>query len=105
MSTPGTSTNRDNEPDLNSDLHACLDVIGRHFNRAKSEAANDGGELSELDCALGNVVQLVPLLLEDYEAAWDAVRIAREHIAKLEAETRGKVAGVLHKAGGLVVPR
>lgn len=91
-------------PDLAADLSASLKVLARHFEKAKSHADNESAQLSELDCAIGNVIQLVPLLAEDYEAAWQAVAIAREQVAKLEATVNKQVAGVVRNSG-LVIPR
>lgn len=90
--------------DLTVALLTSLAVLDEHTRRVTAEAETHGWELSQLDVAIANVGSLIPLLLEDYETAWNVAEVMRVKVHELERDVRQQVAGVLRSPGGVILP-
>jgi hypothetical protein len=84
------------------DLRANLAVLDDHFKTALAAVDGESLKLSNLDAAVGNILQLVNLLIEDYGNSWDLFEVARTRINELEAQIAEGVKQIIRPH--LVVP-
>lgn len=90
------------QPNLMHDLRANLAVLDQHFQASLAEVNGESLKLSNLDAAVGNIVQLVNLLIDDYTASWDLFELARTRVNELEAQVAENVRQIIRPR--LVVP-